>query len=80
MDEYTKLKKEYDKVLEENQKLKNEETFLNLQKQSIENKLSNDGNNINKNIEINLKEIFYEDLIRKKDDEYQTLLKDIFIK
>ena len=77
MDEYTKLKIDYDKVVEENQKLKNGEIFLNLQKQSIENKLSNNGNNSNKNVEIKKMELFYEDLIRKKEDEYQTLLKDI---
>ena len=78
-DEYSKLKIEYDKVVEENQKLKNGETFINLQRQSIERKLSSNDNNSNKDLKQELKKMekFYEDIIRKKEVEYQALLKDI---
>ena len=78
-DEYSKLKIEYDKVVEENQKLKNGETFINLQRQSIERKLSSNDNNSNKDLKQELKKMekFYEDIIRKKEVEYQTLLKEI---
>ena len=105
-DQYTQLKIEYDKVVEENNKLKNGEKFIELQRNSIVNNLNNindenftknkfdiakdskvnkvkENKNLSeeekKNFEKEMKKLenFYEEMLKNKTNEYESILKDV---
>ena len=88
MDEYSKLRIEYDKVCDENEKLKNGETFLNLQSQSIKQQLQNSNekslspkelNKIKVKFEKQISELekYYNEVIKNKEEENIKIMKEI---
>ena len=88
MDEYSKLRIEYNKVCDENEKLKNGETFLNLQSQSIKQQLQNSNekslspkelNKIKVKFEKQISELekYYNEVIKNKEEENIKIMKEI---
>ena len=91
-EKYTQLKIDYENILEENQKFKNGEVYIDLQRKSLDDKIKKrikgNNNNLNED-EINdeslkkLNEEFkkmennYRELIKNKDEEYNNNLKII---
>ena len=94
-DKYADLEIRYEKLQEENQKLKSGEALVELQKKSINQNLgegynNNGGRGMNKNNDINLTkekqkfkaeikklDDFYKNLLNKKVEEYESVLKEV---
>ena len=94
-EKYSKLKIDYENILEENQKFKNGETYIDLQRKSIKNRIQKgmkeeDNKNLDENEikeesmrklneDFKKMETFYRDLIEKKTMEFQNTFKQIEI-
>ena len=87
MEQNTKLNIEYNKVCDENEKLKSGEIFLNMQKNSIKEQIKNDSNfistedmeKIKKKFEkeMNSLEKYYNDVMKNKEEENEKIMKEI---
>ena len=87
MEQNTKLTIEYNKVCDENEKLKNGETFLNMQKNNIEQQIKNNSKvisheemeKIKKKFEKEMANLekYYNEVMKNKEEENEKIMKDI---
>ena len=86
MENYSKLNIDYNKVCDENEKLKNGETYLNMQKNSIKQQIKNskiisneDMEKIKKKFEKEMSNLekYYNEVMKNKEEENDKILKDI---
>ena len=77
MEKYTELEIEYEKVYEENEKWRNGEIVLDLERKSIRNQIDGIGNNQENSFNVDKFKKEYENLLKELEEKYKIYIKHL---